>query len=150
MKVGNVIIALSLSALLGAIAVFGPTLMTTNVLQKGLFNTLYEAIGAVNSLGVLNIKIQVSLLILIGFIIGYFFETPFWAIGLASIVLLPLWSILDAEYSYKVLNLERHNLLPFEWIFYLFCSLPAMFGAWVGQYLRKWAVKTTKQKRNVV
>ena len=75
--------ALCLATLLGTIAIFGPTFMTTDFLQKGLFNTLYEAIGTLSSIGTL-------LLILTGIIIGYFFQAPPWAIGLASVAILPI------------------------------------------------------------
>ena len=132
--------ALWLTTLLGAIAIFGPTLMTTNFLQNGFFNTLYEATGTLCSTGLL-------LLFLTGVIIGYFFQAPPWAIGLASVAILPLWSFIDASYSYRILNLERHNLLPFEWLIYLFFSLPAMCGAWFGQHvIRKWRSKKRKQE----
>ena len=135
MNIQKTLKVLCLAALLGTVAIFGPTLMTTNVFQKGLFNTLYEAIGTLFSMGIL-------LLILTGIIIGCFFRAPFWAIGLASVAILPLWSLIDAVYAERILNLDRHNLLPFEWLIYLLFSLPAMVGALLGQQvIHKWKTK---------
>lgn len=48
-------------------------------------------------------------------------------IGISTIVILPIWSVLDMILGNPVP--ERHNLLPIEWLFYFTYSAFGMLGA---------------------
>lgn len=71
------------------------------------------------------------LLIPLGAVFGCFSKTPFWLVGPATVVLLPLWSSVDLALG------GSHNLLPIEWAFYCFYGAFGMLGASIG-YGIKW------------
>ncbi len=53
---------------------------------------------------------------------------PPWLVGAATMVLFPLWSLLDAAMA----GPQSHSLLGIEFIIYAFFAIPAVIGAGVG------------------
>ena len=67
------------------------------------------------------------LLVLLG--VGAGWLTRWWplSVGLCSVAVFPVAAVAEI---FK--DSTSHNLIPFELIMYLFLSLPAMAGAWMG------------------
>ena len=84
-----------------------------------------------------SFRVHVPLLFVAGFIPSLLSATSFLAIGAATTVFLPVWSILDIVDAYLIDGVERHNLLPIEWFFYGVLSLPGILGAWTGRLIRR-------------
>lgn len=76
------------------------------------------------------------LLGLCGAVVGFLTRIPSWLVGLATVGLLPVWSLIDMQLAYAE-GLERHTLVPLEWAFYAVYSLPGMLGAWLSQRVRR-------------
>ena len=55
-----------------------------------------------------------------------------WKIGLATMALFPIMTIIEL-----IADSSSHNLLPIEFIFYAVFSLPAILGAYLAQGVRK-------------
>ena len=53
---------------------------------------------------------------------------PPWLVGAATMVLFPIWSLLDAVMA----GPQSHTLLGIEFIIYAFFTIPAVIGAGVG------------------
>jgi hypothetical protein len=70
-------------------------------------------------------------LFLSGFIIKLFSAIPSWKIGLMSMALFPLATICE-----MIADSSSHNMLPFEFIFYGFYTIPAIIGAYTSQVIK--------------
>lgn len=91
----------------------------------------------------ISLRIHLPLLFVAGFIPGLLSPASFWAVGFATIIVLPIWSVLDMVDA-SIDGIERHNLFPIEWFLYSILSLPGMAGAWAAKLVRrKWV--TSKQ-----
>lgn len=70
-------------------------------------------------------------LFLSGFIVKLFSAIPCWKIGFMSMALFPLAAICE-----MIVDLSSHNLLPIEFIFYGFYTIPALIGAYSSQFFK--------------
>lgn len=73
------------------------------------------------------------LLVVAGLVGGLLWSGSPWIPGIATTWWLPVWSIVDAATA----PVERHNLLPFEWLSYVFGALFGVVGATLAQGLRQ-------------
>lgn len=73
-----------------------------------------------------------SLFMVVGFLFGFLYKVKPWVVGLSMISIF----LLATAYEMIVFR-SSHNLLPFELIIYLIFSLPSIFGAQVGLYLKR-------------
>ena len=88
----------------------------------------------------ISLRIHLPLFFLAGFISGLLSSASFWAVGFATIISLPIWSILDMVDA-SIDGIERHNLFPIEWFFYVIFSSPGIAGAWAANLVRRKWVK---------
>jgi len=121
----DLLLGVGLGAVLGFCGFFGPALVQD--LRSGQAPTASTFADAVEGCGAL----ELCLLGFFGAVVGYLSRAPFWLIGLATVSLLPVWSLVDMQLAYE--GVERHNLLPLEWAFFAIYSLPGMPGAWLSQ-----------------
>lgn len=120
------------ASVLGFLGFFGPTIV--HALRSGQSVSAETFVSAVEGGGLL----QLCLLGVSGIIVGYFFRIPLWVIGVSTVISLPIWSLIDMQLAYAE-GVERHNLLPLEWLFYAVYGLPGMLGAWISQrWFRSW------------
>ena len=73
---------------------------------------------------------SLALLVAVGFLAGLFGRTPFLILGLATVAVLPGWSILD------MVGGHDHNLFPIEFAIYGFYALFGILGARLGRHRR--------------
>ena len=114
------------ASILGSLGFFGPTFV--GALRSGQSISAANFVGAVEGCGLL----ELCLLGVSGLVVGYFFRIPIWVIGASTVISLPIWSLIDMQLAYAE-GVERHNLLPLEWVFYAVYSLPGMLGASLSQ-----------------
>jgi len=63
-----------------------------------------------------------ALLVVLGLALGYFTRASGTLLATCSVLLFPLWSIVDMFLG------GDHNLLPFEWLAYAFYALLSLVG----------------------
>lgn len=64
------------------------------------------------------------LLVVAGVAFGSRCSVPSWKLGVAAVVALPVWTLIDI-----IVEPTSHNLWPFEWLFYPFVAGPVFVGA---------------------
>ena len=79
---------------------------------------------------------SLSFLIFSGFIVKLFSDVPSWKIGLMSMILFPLAAICE-----MIADSSSHNMFPIEFIFYGFCTIPAIIGAYTSQLIKSFVIK---------
>lgn len=85
-----------------------------------------------------NYGITAAILFLIaGLAVGYLMELKPWLAGICLILIFPLTSMYEAT-IYR----SSHNLIPFEFLFFLLYALPSLAGAYLGKWLSDRAEKT--------
>jgi hypothetical protein len=110
-------VAFAVAATLGFVAVVLPPLLDGEV-PEGVMDAV--------SLGVEKANwITGLVLVAAGFVGGLLWRGSSWLPAVATTCWLPFWSILDASTS----SIERHNLLPFEWLGYALGALLGFLGA---------------------
>ena len=68
------------------------------------------------------------LLFFIGIFIGYIAPRLWWLLGLFTVIVFPINSIIE-----MVTVPSSHNLWPIEFAIYSFMALPAMIGSFIGK-----------------
>jgi hypothetical protein len=73
-------------------------------------------------------RLSLLLVVVVGGISGLWTRSRIWTLAMATVVPLPLMALLDVS-----VNPHSHNLLPFEFLFYLVLAVPAGLGALAGR-----------------
>jgi hypothetical protein len=121
------IISFTSIAILGMSAIVLPVLFLNDL--KHYDSPLFPLIRT----GIEGMSIySLGFLILSGFIVKLFSDESYWKIGLMSMVLFPIAAICE-----MIVDLSSHNMFPLEFIFYGFCTIPAVFGAYLSQFIRR-------------
>ena len=76
--------------------------------------------------------VSLFLLFIVGLSVGWFRGASPVLMGVCTMAAFPLISILEMG-----IDPTSHNLLPFEWILYLFESVPGIAGAFVARSIRR-------------
>jgi ABC-type transport system involved in cytochrome c biogenesis permease subunit len=115
--------SLAIAAILGTIAVVGPAYFYPRQVAEhtALLPIMLRAVKG------MQMFVVIPLLFATGFIASRIAPIHPVIIGLTSVFVLPLWSILDLFLGDP--SVERHNLLPIEWFFYLVLAGVAAVGA---------------------
>lgn len=125
MKLPTALAALALATLLGAVAVVAPPIVNGHQ-PEGVMEAVMLGVEKAGWLtGVL--------LVVAGFVGGLLWSGNPWIPGIATTWWLPVWSIVDAATA----TIERHNLLPFEWLSYVLGALLGVVGATLAQGVRQ-------------
>ena len=78
---------------------------------------------------------SLGLLAVIGLVLGLVTRTPVLLLGFATVLVLPIWSVVDVAIGSK-----GHNLLGIEWWLYVSYGLYGVLGAFIGRMCRRWLV----------
>lgn len=115
------------AAILGLTSIVLPTFFLTNLKQydSPLFPVVKTAIEGISIW-------SFALLFLSGFGVKLLSKLSSWKIGLMTMALFPVMAIVEI-----FTDTSSHNMLPFELIFYAVCSLPAIIGAYLAQYMKR-------------
>ncbi len=70
-------------------------------------------------------------LLLSGFGVRLFNKMSPWKIGLMTMSIFPVLAIIEI-----LVDNTSHKMLPFEFIFYAACSIPAMIGAYFAKIIK--------------
>lgn len=108
----------------------------TAVVLPSLFETPLGPTSAVfmpvvgNAVALLtwSVRSKMAYLFLAGLAGTFVTGAPPWLVGVATMVLFPLWSLLDAVMA----GPQSHSLLGIEFFIYAFFTIPALIGAGVG------------------
>ena len=114
---------LFISSILGIISLILPTYFLTELKQ-------YESpLFPIIATSVKGISIwSIFLLAISGFIISLFSKIEGWKIGLSTMALFPIMSIVE-----MIVDSSSHNLFPFEFIFYALLTIPSIIGAYIAK-----------------
>ena len=108
-----------------------PTFFLTEIKQHD--SPLFPIIAtSVNGFSIWSI----FLLAISGFIISLFSKIEGWKIGLSTMALFPIMTIIE-----MIFDSSSHNLFPFEFIFYALLTIPSIIGAYIAKGLKN-LVKT--------
>ena len=130
MKLQNVSALIAIS-ILGMLSIILPVFILADL--KPYESPLFPLIRT----GIEGISIySLSFLFLSGFIVKLFSNIPFWKIGLMSMVLFPLAAICE-----MIFDSSSHSMFPFEFIFYVIYTIPAIIGAAVSQVIKSFVLK---------
>lgn len=77
--------------------------------------------------------------VIAGFLLGYWLTYNPFFIGICLLFIFPFTAILESIY-YR----GSHNLIPFEFVVYFLYSLPATSAAFLGKFLAKRQLLSTK------
>lgn len=115
------------AAISGLASIVLPTFFLTNLKQydSPLFPIVKTAIEGISIW-------SFALLFLSGFGVKLLSKLSSWKIGLMTMALFPVIAIVEI-----FTDTSSHNMLPFEFIFYAFCSLPAIIGAYLAQFMKR-------------
>ncbi|NVN90915.1 MAG: hypothetical protein HXX11_09960 [Desulfuromonadales bacterium] len=125
----NNILYFVISAVLGFVSIVIPPYVT-----PGKSIIYYESpLFPIITTAIKNIYIlpTIVLLVIVGFILGYFKTNKWWLWGIATIILFPTSSLLE-----MTLYPSSHNLWPFEFLIYSILAVPPCIGAFLGYKLR--------------
>ena len=116
---------LFISSILGIISLILPTYFLTELKQYE--SPLFPIIAtSVNGISIWS----VFLLAISGFIISLFSKIEGWKIGLSTMALFPIMSILE-----MIVDTSSHNLFPLEFIFYAVLAIPSIVVAYIAKGL---------------
>ena len=116
---------LFISSILGIISLILPTYFLTELKQyeSPLFPIIATAVNGISIWAII-------LLVISGFSISLFSEIEGWKIGLSTMALFPIMSILE-----MIVDTSSHNLFPLEFIFYAVLAIPSIVGAYIAKGL---------------
>ena len=116
-----------ISSALGIFSIIIPIFINERVehYDSPLFPILRTGIEGFSSYSLLFLFIS-------GFIVKLYSKMNFAIIGLSIMLAFPTASIIEIFY-----DRTSHNMLPFEFIFYLFLTVPPIIGAFFGLVARK-------------
>ncbi len=127
----NRIISFTSIAILGMISIVLPVFFLKDLIHydSPLFPLIRTGIEGIS-------MYSIGFLIISGFIIKLFSDESSWKIGLMSMALFPLAAICE-----MIVDLSSHNMFPIEFIFYGFYTIPAIIGAYLSQFIRRFVMK---------
>ena len=116
---------LFISSILGIISLILPTYFLTELKQyeSPLFPIIATAVNGISIWAII-------LLVISGFSISLFSEIEGWKIGLSTMALFPIMSILE-----MIVDTSSHNLFPLEFIFYAVLAIPSIVVAYIAKGL---------------
>lgn len=116
---------LFISSILGIISLILPTYFLTELKQyeSPLFPIIATAVNGISIWAII-------LLVISGFSISLFSKIEGWKIGLSTMALFPIMSILE-----MIVDTSSHNLFPLEFIFYALLAIPSIVGAYIAKGL---------------
>tara|TARA_B110000003_G_scaffold133726_1_gene135739 strand:+ start:464 stop:850 length:387 start_codon:yes stop_codon:yes gene_type:complete len=116
---------LFISSILGIISLILPTYFLTELKQyeSPLFPIIATAVNGISIWAII-------LLVISGFSISLFSKIEGWKIGLSTMALFPIMSILE-----MIVDTSSHNLFPLEFIFYAVLAIPSIVGAYIAKGL---------------
>jgi len=116
---------LFISSILGIISLILPTYFLTELKQyeSPLFPIIATAVNGISIWAII-------LLVISGFSISLFSNIEGWKIGLSTMALFPIMSILE-----MIVDTSSHNLFPLEFIFYAVLAIPSILGAYIAKGL---------------
>jgi len=123
----NVLWIYLMISILGVISILLPTFFLPDLKQyeSPLFPIIRNGIEGISIWSFI-------FLFLTGFAMKFFGKLPAWKIGLATMALFPILSILE-----MIVDSSSHNLFPFEFIFYTIYSVPAIIGAYISKLVQR-------------
>jgi hypothetical protein len=124
-KIVRITFEIFLAALLGTAAIVIPVLLDPEA--KYLQAVFLPFMGAVERMGVLSLITLTG----VGVTLGRYGRAPYWLLGLSTVALLFVWSVIDQRMA-TAAGLDRHNLLPIEWFSYLVISIFPILGSRLG------------------
>ena len=86
-------------------------------ISKGLENLMFIPTGI--------------LLLISGFLFGYYRSKEWFIVGLSAMGIFPLLTLLEV-----IFHPTSHNMLPFEIVGYGIISIPSIFGAFIGSRVK--------------
>ena len=116
---------LFISSILGIISLILPTYFLTELKQyeSPLFPIIATAVNGISIWAII-------LLVISGFSISLFSNIEGWKIGLSTMALFPIMSILE-----MIVDTSSHNLFPLEFIFYAVLAIPSIVVAYIAKGL---------------
>tara|TARA_B100001142_G_scaffold80623_1_gene81487 strand:- start:588 stop:974 length:387 start_codon:yes stop_codon:yes gene_type:complete len=116
---------LFISSILGIISLILPTYFLTELKQyeSPLFPIIATAVNGISIWAII-------LLVISGFSISLFSKIEGWKIGLSTMALFPIMSILE-----MIVDTSSHNLFPLEFIFYAVLAIPSIVVAYIAKGL---------------
>ena len=116
---------LFISSILGIISLILPTYFLTELKQyeSPLFPIIATAVNGISIWAII-------LLVISGFSISLFSKIEGWKIGLSTMALFPIMSILE-----MIVDTSSNNLFPLEFIFYALLAIPSIVGAYIAKGL---------------
>lgn len=115
-----------LAGFLGLLSILLPTFFIPDMRQYD--SPLFPAIRT----GIEGISMWSFLFLLIsGFGVRLFNKMSPWKIGLMTMSIFPVLAIIEI-----LVDNTSHKMLPFEFIFYAACSIPAMIGAYFAKIIK--------------
>ncbi len=116
-----------LASILGLISIVLPTffLAGIEVYDSPLFPIVRTGIEGFS-------KWSFIFLFLSGFVVQLFSNLSSWKIGLMTMAFFPVMAIFE-----MIVDVESHTMLPFEFILYIICTLPAIMGAYFAQFFKR-------------
>tara|TARA_B110000483_G_scaffold87276_1_gene107728 strand:+ start:147 stop:572 length:426 start_codon:yes stop_codon:yes gene_type:complete len=120
------LLQLFISSTFGLASLVLPTFFLTEIKQHD--SPLFPIIAtSVNGFSIWSI----FLLAISGFIISLFSKIEGWKIGLSTMALFPIMTIIE-----MIVDTSSHNLFPFEFIFYAVLTIPSIIGAYIAKGLK--------------
>lgn len=121
-----------LAAILGLVSVTVPPLLNTGT--KYYNSPLFPWVVT----GIENLSLStIGFLFLSGMLLGLLCPEHPWLLGLGTMALFPILSLIE-----MVVDSSSHNLLPFELFLYMFMTVPGIIGAYIGSFLKRRFVKS--------
>lgn len=123
----NIIWTYLLASSLGVLSIVLPIFFLPNIKQydSPLFSIIRTGVEGISYW-------SFGLLFLSGFIIKIFSQASSLKLGLATMSLFPIMTILE-----MIVDPTSHNLFPIEFIYYGILSVPAITGAFISQRIFK-------------
>lgn len=115
-----------LASILGVISIVLPTFfLPVNQHDSPLFPLIATGIEGISIWSFV-------LLFLSGLGVKLLSKLQGWKIGLTTMALFPIMAIFE-----MFVDSSSHNMLPFEFILYAACTIPAIIGAYIAQGIQK-------------